>query len=150
MKKFCLIFFLASYYLLPTIVLAEIKVPYVVDEITAEKPRILFGDSTEITATSTSGEVITYYGLENYTTNYVNNYLHITFTYTHAALDTFCCYASYPPAVYITALDPRATSTPTERSSLTIYTLAPKPIPPGHSTNLYLYDIQLDATGYTA
>src|SRR3989344_4595663 len=82
-------------------VLAEIKKPYVIDQ----KPQVLFGDSIEIIsiATSTSGSVstTTYRGLENYTQDYVNGFMHITFTYTHAA----GFFASYPPSLYITNVD---------------------------------------------
>src|SRR3989344_9156836 len=82
---------------------AEITNPYTLDE----KSQALFADSTEVIATSTSGQVTTYHGLENYVTNYINNYLHITFTYTHA--DNF--FASYPPLIYVTDINPVSTST---------------------------------------
>ncbi|MEK7176009.1 MAG: alpha/beta hydrolase, partial [Patescibacteria group bacterium] len=115
---------------------AEVKSPYVVDE----KTQVLFGDSAFISATST------YQGLENYTVNYVNHYLRITFTYTHERRS----FASYPPFLYITASDPRATSTPTVRfSPNALFLLGPIPIPPGHETDWYSYDAQFDATGYT-
>ena len=115
---------------------AEVKSPYVVDE----KTQVLFGDSAFISATST------YQGLENYTVNYVNHYLRITFTYTHERRS----FASYPPFLYITASDPRATSTPTVRfSPNALFLLGPIPIPPGHETDWYSYDVQFDSTGYT-
>ena len=146
MKKFCLIFFLASYYLLPTTVLAEIKVPYVVDEITAEKPRILFGDSVEIVPPPLeSGQATsTYQGLENYATEYVNSYLHITFTYTHHQLG----FASYPPRLYVTDIDPTSTTTQDVKLNRVIYQLMRASHNPEHTTDWYLYDIQFDATGY--
>src|SRR3989344_9204238 len=138
MRKVFLIFFLASCYLLPNAVLAEIKVPYVVDEITLEKPRILFGDSV---ATST------YNGLENYTADYVGGFLHITFTYTHFGQGT-CCSATNPPRLYVTNVDPRATSTPSVRLSAEIYPLIQASHNPEHITDWYLYDIQFSSTGY--
>jgi pimeloyl-ACP methyl ester carboxylesterase len=119
---------------------AEIATPYVVDL----KPQVLFGDSTTVTSAST-----TYQGLENYTHEYVGSYLHLTFTYTHAAIDTSCCVASYPPKLYVTDTDPQSTTTPAVKSLQDIYLLLPKPIPPGHETDWYLYDIQFDSTGYT-
>ena len=126
-------------------VLAEIKKPYVIDQ----KPQVLFGDSIEIIsiATSTSGSVstTTYRGLENYTQDYVGGYAHFTFTYTHNA----CCFASYPPIVYITDTDPRSTSTPTERTFSPAYTLTPYWGGFGEPTDWYSYNIQFDATGYT-
>ena len=112
----------------PNVAHAEIKRPYVVDE----KPQVLFGDS---------GLIGTHLGLENYTQNYVNGYAHFTFTYTHDR----CCYAGYPPRMYITNVDPRTTSTPIEKSSSSavhwLFTNVP--------TDWYFYDIQFDATGYT-
>src|SRR3989344_3640350 len=74
---------------------AALAKPYIVEE----KPQVLFGDSTPVS---------TYFGLENYTHNFVNGYMHFTFTYTHSS----CCIASYPPNLYVTNLDPRATTTP--------------------------------------
>jgi len=51
---------------------AAILNPYVVNE----KPRVLFGDSAQLPD---------YYGLENYVQDYVDDFTHITFTYTHNA-----------------------------------------------------------------
>ena len=114
------------------IVSAEIKNPYVVDE----KPQVVFGDSVP---------VLTYFGLENYTQNYVGGYAHLTFTYTHDA----CCYTSDPPLVYITDTDPRSTSTPIEKTFDPAYTLTPYWGGFGEPTGWYSYDIQFDAAGYT-
>ena len=114
------------------IVSAEIKNPYVLDE----KPQVVFGDSVP---------VLTYFGLENYTQDYVGGYAHFTFTYTHDA----CCYTSDPPLVYITDTDPRSTSTPTERTFDPTYTLTPYWGGFGEPTDWYSYDIQFDAAGYT-
>lgn len=111
-------------------VYAEITVPYTVDE----KVQVLFGDSTAVSD---------YEGLQNYVQNYVNNYLHITFTYTHHG----CCTASYPPSLYVTDRDPRATTTQAVKDSYSVYTLSPQPT---HLTDWYAYDVQFDATGYTA
>jgi len=111
---------------------AVVTNPYTVDE----KSQVLFGDSTP---------VLTYFGLENYIQDYFGEYAHITFTYTHGR----CCFASYPPSLYITASDPRATTTPTVKLFQTAYLLGPIPIPPGHETDWYLYDIQFDTTGYS-
>lgn len=131
-------FLLASILFLATTQFASAVItnPYTLDE----KAQVVFGDSVQIVATST------YYGLENYTHDYVGNYLHITFTYTHHR----CCYASYPPLFYVTAHDPRSTTTPLIRDQQAIYQLQAIPVPPGHDTDWYLYDIQFDATGYTA
>ncbi|GEM_PF-2006244 len=143
MKKWvpvCLLILLSIFLSGAELAYALITNPYTVDK----KPQVLFGDSASIsTATST------YLGLENYATSSVGGYAHITFTYTHAGFDTFCCYAAYPPLLYITNVDPRATSTPEIRSMGAVYPLLPKPIPPGHETDWYFYDIQFDATGYT-
>ncbi len=107
---------------------AEVSKPYFVDE----KPQVLFGDSVEVEG---------YQGLENYTTNYINDYLHISFTYTH----TSSSWASYPPYLYISDIDPRiATTTLTERSvGITFDTIY------ASTTDWYLIDIQFDSTGYT-
>lgn len=110
---------------------ATITTPYTVDE----KPQVLFGDSTS---------VLGYLGLENYAQDIVGGHIHITFTYTHSR----CCFASYPPSIYVTNVDPRATTTLTIKSLLPLYSLLPIPIPPGHETDWYSYDIQFDATGY--
>lgn len=115
------------------IALAEISNPYVVDE----KSQVIFGDSTEIVAAST------YKGLENYATEYVGDYLHITFSYTHSG----CCTAAYPPSFYITSLDPTATTTLVVRENAYIFPLSSQPT---HLTDVYFYDIQFDPTGYTA
>lgn len=136
MSKTFLIFAVSFYFFVPSEIFADITVPYTTDE----KSQVLFGDSQELD---------THYGLENYIYNYVGGYLHITFTYTHAGIDTFCCFAAYPPRLYITDTDPRSTSTQSVRSSETIYPLAPRPVPPGHETDWYSYDIQFDTTGYT-
>src|SRR3989344_4890836 len=127
MKRLFLII-LATIIFLPEIISAEIANPYVVDE----KTQVAFGDST---ATST------YYGLENYTYNYVNNYLHITFTYTHHLI----AFASEPPRLYITGNNPVATSTPNERDRQAVYQL----LSFTHPTDWYFYDVQFDSTGYT-
>lgn len=113
---------------------AEVTTPYSVDE----KPQVFFGDSAEVISTTAS---TTYRGLQNYTTNYINNYLHIAFTYTHHVL----AFSSYSPRLYITAEDPQATSTPTIRDQQEIHTL----LSGTHPTDWYTYDVQFDATGYT-
>ena len=150
MKKFFLFSLVAIYCLLTTGVSAAITNPYTVDEITAEKPRILFGDSVEITATSTSGEAVTYHGLENYADDYVGSYLHITFTYTHASVGASCCDASYPPRLYVTNINLATTTVIQTVSNTEIYKLLNINYNPDHTTNWYLYDVQFDATGYTA
>lgn len=134
MKRLFLIVLVALYSLVPTFVLAEITSPYTVDE----KVQVMFGDSVQIVATST------YQGLENYVHEYANDYLHITFTYTHSRFT----FASYPPLLYVTALDPTATSSPTERTTDVVFQLQAFPVPPGHETDWYAYDVQFDATGY--
>lgn len=111
---------------------AAILNPYVVDE----KPRVLFGDSIPVG---------TYYGLENYVQDYIGGYAHIGFTYTHHR----CCFASYPPSLYVTAYDPRATTTPVVKDLYAAYHLPSIMSDPSTMTDWYLYDIQFDATGYT-
>lgn len=129
-EKFCKIIVGALFFAicLPLLARAEIKYPYVVDE----KSPVTFGDSI---ASST------YYGLENYSTDYVNGFAHITFTYTHHQ----CCFASNPPIIYVTNVDPRTTNTPIEK-----WVAAPYQIPAfnGIPTDWYSYDIQFDATGF--
>lgn len=118
---------------LPLSASADITYPYTVDE----KPQIIFGDSVPIVTASS-----TYYGMENYTSDYVNSYAHFTFTYTHH----FCCYTSFPPVIYITNVDPTSTSTPIEKSWQAAYHI------PSYSnipTDWYLYDIQFDSLGYS-
>lgn len=110
---------------------AEITRPYSADE----KPQILFGDSVDIQVSTTT----TYLGLENYGYKYVNGYLNITFTYTHAQ----GAYASYPPILYITGTDPRSVFINSPKSASIPLHLINQP------TDWYLYDIQFDATGYT-
>src|SRR3990167_2850508 len=114
---------------------AEITHPYTIDE----KPKVLFGD-TVVVSTST----LVFEGLENYTQNYVNGFAHFTFTYTHHS----CCYASYPPRIYITNVDPRSTSTPIEKFTYHAYTLTPFWGGFGEPTDWYSYDIQFDSAGY--
>ena len=114
---------------------AEITHPYTIDE----KPKVLFGD-TVVVSTST----LVFEGLENYTQNYVNGFAHFTFTYTHHS----CCYASYPPRIYITNVDPRSTGTPIEKSTSVAYALTPFWGGFGEPTDWYSYDIQFDSTGY--
>jgi len=112
-------------------VYAEITNPYTVDE----KPQVLFGDSVAVDD---------YHGLENYSYEYLNGYLNISFTYTHS----ICCFASYPPLLYITNVDPRSTSTPVVKSSANIYRLLPYSHNQEHTTHWYFYDIQFDSSGY--
>ncbi len=125
---------LALLILLPCFASAEISNPYVIDE----KPQVFFGDSGLVTFGSTA-----YQGLENYTHDYVNNFLHITFSYSHAQ----CCTASYPPSLYTTNANPSATSTFSIRDDYHIFPLSSQPT---HLTGIYFYDIQFDSTGYTA
>ena len=136
MKNFILLFLLSLSFIVflsgAKLVSAAILNPYVVDE----KPQVVFGDSQY---------VLTYFGLENYAQDYVGGYVHFTFTYTHDA----CCYASYPPIVYITDIDPISTSTPAERTFAPAYTLTPYWGGFGEPTDWYSYDIQFDLAGYT-
>src|SRR3989344_2087516 len=111
---------------------AAILNPYVVDE----KPQVLFGDSTPVSI---------YFGLENYAQDYVSGYAHLTFTYTHHR----CCFASYPPSLYTTSFDPRATTTLVVKDLYPAYHLPSMMSDPSTMTDWYLYDIQFDATGYT-
>ncbi|MSR87719.1 MAG: hypothetical protein EXS69_00940 [Candidatus Zambryskibacteria bacterium] len=107
---------------------AEITSSYTVDE----KSQVMFGDSTVVSG---------HEGLENYTHEYVDSYLHLTFTYTHHTIT----FSSFPPLLYITALDPTTTSSPTVRTTNVIYQL----LSGTHGTDWYSYDVQFDATGYT-
>lgn len=131
----------------PIFIRAEITHPYTLDE----KPQVLFGDSIEIQVPNEDNTATTTYkGLENYVQDYVNGYAHFSFSYTHISYGIDCCYAAYPPLVYVTDVDPRATTTPTERTFASAYTLTPKWGDRGEPTGVYFYDIQFDATGYTA
>ncbi|MDO8565242.1 MAG: hypothetical protein Q7R67_01285 [bacterium] len=107
---------------------AEITSPYTVDE----KNQVMFADSTAVSG---------HEGLENYTNDYVGGFLHFTFTYTHHS----GYFSDHPPRVYVTALDPRTTATPTVRTNTIAYQL----LAGTHSTDWYSYDIQFDSTGYT-
>ena len=127
MKRIIFIAMMVSLLFGVKVLYADLAYPYVVDQ----KNQVLFGDTAEV------GD---YKGLQNYTTNYVNGYLHVTYTYTHNS----CCYASFPPALYISNLDPRSTSTPTIRSQQPV-----RPLVAWEPTDWYTYDIQFDATGYT-
>ncbi len=119
-----------SLILVPSFASAEIKYPYQIDE----KPRVVFGDSVIINATTT------YFGLENFTQDYVNGYARFTYTYTHHR----CCFSSHPPNIYITDVDPRSTSTPLEKYIGDVYTfLGDNQV----DTDWYLYEIQFDSTG---
>ncbi len=115
----------------PSVTEAAILDPYVLDE----KDQVLFGDSFPV------GE---FNGLENYTYKYVDEYLQISFTYTHHS----CCFASYPPNLYITATDPRNTSQPNIKSNNTIFLLNGNQFYPNQESNWYSYNIQFDSTGY--
>lgn len=106
---------------------AEITRPYTLDE----KPQVLFGDTAELGS---------YKGLENYAYNYINNYLHLTFTLTH----TQCCFASYPPKLYVTSIDPTSTSTNVAIDQPDVFALRSGTDP----TDWYSYEVQFDPTGY--
>jgi pimeloyl-ACP methyl ester carboxylesterase len=141
MRKIALLFLFFTFFVLPSFAFAEITHPYTVDE----KPQVLFGDTAEITvvSTSTSGEVstTTYKGLENYKQDYVEGFAHFTFTYTHNK----CCYASYPPFVYVTDVDSRTTPSPIQKWEYYAYQI---PSSYNISTDWYSYDIQFNATGF--
>lgn len=113
---------------LPMFAFAEITIPYSIDE----KTLVTFGDSI---ATST------YNGLENYSYSYLDNYLKISYTYTHGR----CCFAAYPPRLYITNEDPSSTSTVAVREVPEVYTLNKNP---DHLSDWYLYEIQFYENGY--
>ncbi len=128
MKRLSLLatlFFLSS----AQIVFAGISSPYEVDE----KPQVLFGDSVAV------GE---YEGLQNYSYDYVGGYIHISFTYTHHG----CCFASYPPRLYITSANPVSTTTLTVKDQRSVFELQSQPV---HLTDWYQYEIQFDSSGYT-
>src|SRR3989344_1090043 len=127
MAKLLLIF---ACLLFPITTFAGITSPYTVDE--SNINQVLFGDSTTVSGRN---------GLENYMTEYVGGYLHITFTYTHHG----CCVADSPPKLYVTNVDPRTTTTLTERDRFFVYQLSAQPT---HLTDWYSYDVQFDATGH--
>src|SRR3990167_5569734 len=108
---------------------AEVTQPYTVDE----KPQVLFADSV---ATST------YLVLENYTQDYVGDYAHIKFTYTHRD----CCYSVYPPIIHVSSLDPRLNLNPyfaNLKSAYFAYFFSET-----DPSDWYSVDIQFDPTGY--
>src|ERR1035437_7257582 len=85
-----LISLVCTFFINVTFVSAEITRPlYTVDY----KPQVIFGDSP------TYGD---YGGLQNYKTEYVGGYLHMTFTTTHA----LGSYAGYPSFLYVRSADP--------------------------------------------
>lgn len=136
-SAFIIIFF-SSFSFCSNLVFAEITHPYTVDE----KPQVLFSDSAQILVpNSDHTATTTYKGLENYAHDYVNGYAHFTFTYTHNRI----AYASYPPYVHVTEVDPRSTSTLAVRYSYAAYWIFGEGVLP---TDWYLYDIQFDATGF--
>lgn len=112
---------------LPISASAAILNPYVVDE----KPQVIFGDSVPI---------LTYFGFENYVQDYVGEYAHITFSYTHHS----CCFTTMSPRLYVTNVDPRSTSSPIVKFNQDVFSLFQSQ----HATDVYLYDIQFDSTGY--
>lgn len=103
---------------------AEIKIPYEADE----NPRVLFDDSIDLG----------HYGLENYTADYVNGYLHISYTYSHGPSTA----GEYAPLLYITRSDPRATLLPEVIKKLAIFSLPAFGGGLGVPTDWYTYDIQ--------
>ena len=111
-----------------SIVSAEVKHPYIVDE----KSQVLFGDTI---ATST------YKGLENYKQDYVAGYAYVSFTATHSQF----AYASYPPYISVNGFDPRTTPFPNQKYVATFYEFLGIGIP----SDWYSTDIQFDSSGYT-
>ncbi len=108
--------------------IAEISTPYQVDE----KDQVLFGDSVEVNG---------HYGLENYVQEYVNGFTHLSFTYTHHG----CCYASYPPVIYVVNGDPRTGPVAIKHIEY-IYCYSFSLF---NSSDWFLCDLTFDATGYT-
>ncbi len=116
--------------LMPLFAEAEISNPYVIDQ----KDTVDFGDAGFVT----DGDV-TYHGLQNYKYDYVNGYLHITYTITHQ----ICCAAGYPPRVYVTNINPVGTT------SISIkYNGVPYQPLAGHPTDWYSIDIQFNGEGF--
>lgn len=116
--------------LFPIFSSAEISNPYVIDE----KETVDFGDAGYIT----DGDV-TYHGLQNYKYEYVNDYLHITYTNTHQS----CCAAGYPPRIYITNINPVGTT-----SIVVKHNSIPFVFLQGQPSDWYAIDIQFDPGGY--
>ena len=110
-------------------ILAEITIPlYTVDY----KTQVLFGDSLEVGS---------YKGLENYVADYIDGYLHISYTVSHGSGFS----ASYPPVLYVRSNDPSVFSNTTS-----LYQDLVKKINDSASlpTDFYFVDIQFFATGY--
>lgn len=76
--------------LLAPVAEAELRNPYVVED---NSPQ-WFGDSATVDG---------HFGLENYSSGYVNGYLNLRFLTTHNQ----CCYASSAPSLFVTKSDPR-------------------------------------------
>ena len=95
-------------------------------------PLVLFGDSVLVGG---------YLGLENYTTEYVGGYLHMTYTITHGS----GYYASYPAYLSVFSDDPTV-----EPNTTSLYTGLAQFITTDSSnpTDVYFVDIQFSVTGY--
>ena len=125
-----------SILLLPSFASAEITSPYIVDE----KEIVMFGDSEVFTFDSKQ-----YVGLQNFKQEYVNGYARFSFSYTHSG----CCFASFPPRIYMTDQDPRISTSTTVKYDQEIYSLKSYWAGFGDPTDVYFFDIQFDETGFT-
>ena len=125
-----------SILLLPSFASAEITSPYTVDE----KEPVMFGDSEVFTFDSKQ-----YIGLQNFKQEYVNGYARFSFSYTHSG----CCFASFPPRIYMTDQDPRISTSTTVKYDQEIYSLKSYWAGFGDPTDVYFFDIQFDETGFT-
>ena len=125
-----------SVVLLPSFASAEITSPYTIDE----KEPVMFGDSEVFTFDSKQ-----YIGLQNFKQEYINGYARFSFSYTHSG----CCFASFPPRIYMTDQDPRISTSTTVKYDQEIYSLKSYWAGFGDPTDVYFFDIQFDETGFT-
>lgn len=129
-KAFRILFITVFCIFLYSPVYAEVSKPYFVDE----KDQVIFGDSAIVDE---------HQGLQNYSYDYVNGYLHMSFTYSHASAPFV--WASYPAYLYVTDADPRLSVDNISRRTpgVTFDTIT------ATTTDWYLIDVQFDSTGYT-
>jgi hypothetical protein len=125
-----------SILLLPSFASAEITSPYTVDE----KEPVMFGDSEVFTFDSKQ-----YVGLQNFKQEYANGYARFSFSYTHSG----CCFASFPPRIYMTDQDPRISTSTTVKYDQEIYSLKSYWAGFGDPTDVYFFEIQFDEAGFT-
>ena len=106
---------------------AEVNNPYVVDY----KSRVTFGDSSEVDG---------YKGLENYQAQYIDEYLHLSYTITHGQQS----WASFPPYLYFFGDDP------TVPPGIGAFTVGSADLTSSYwnPTDYYFVNIQFSRNGY--